>query len=41
MFINGSWIGEDLEKTEVMNPATGERIGSIPRGGRKETEIAI
>lgn len=41
MYIKGSWIGENLEKTEVMNPATGERIGSIPRGGRKETEIAI
>lgn len=41
MYIKGSWTGENLEKTEVMNPATGERIGSIPRGGRKETAIAI
>ncbi|MGM0900459.1 MAG: NAD-dependent succinate-semialdehyde dehydrogenase [Bacillota bacterium] len=41
MYIKGSWTGENLEKTEVMNPATGERIGSIPRGGRIETEIAI
>jgi succinate-semialdehyde dehydrogenase/glutarate-semialdehyde dehydrogenase len=41
-FIDGSWIGADsLESIEVSNPATGEKIGTIPKMGAAETRRAI
>ncbi|KOO37122.1 NAD-dependent succinate-semialdehyde dehydrogenase [Priestia koreensis] len=40
MLINGEWIS--TEKTmDVTNPATEEKIGSIPNGGAKEAQMAV
>lgn len=41
LHINGEWVGENLEKMEVVNPANGEVVGTVPRGGEAETEAAI
>src|SRR5690606_8980706 len=41
LHINGEWVGENLEKMEVVNPANGEVVGTVPRGGDTETEAAI
>ena len=41
LYVNGEWIGSDLEKIEVYNPATGEIVGVIPNAGKKETRAAI
>ncbi|MGM7700833.1 NAD-dependent succinate-semialdehyde dehydrogenase [Pseudalkalibacillus sp. Hm43] len=41
IFINNEWSDHGLEKTEVINPATGEVVGTVPRGGKKETRSAI
>ncbi|SDG39827.1 succinate-semialdehyde dehydrogenase / glutarate-semialdehyde dehydrogenase [Onishia taeanensis] len=41
-YIDGSWVAADSgEQIEVLNPATGEVIGQVPRLGRDETERAI
>ncbi|MFD2617133.1 NAD-dependent succinate-semialdehyde dehydrogenase [Terrilactibacillus laevilacticus] len=40
-YINGEWTGEDLKKIEVVNPATGEVIGSVPSAGKEEALVAI
>nr|WP_275899729.1 NAD-dependent succinate-semialdehyde dehydrogenase [Bacillus piscicola] len=40
-FINGKWTGNELETIEVMNPATQERVGEVPKGGTDETRKAI
>lgn len=41
-FIGGLWTHADTGATiEVTNPATGERIGTVPRCGRAETARAI
>ncbi|WP_404405145.1 NAD-dependent succinate-semialdehyde dehydrogenase [Jeotgalibacillus malaysiensis] len=41
LYINGELIGEELEKIEVTNPATGELVGTVPNAGAKETRQAI
>ncbi len=41
MYINGEWVGKDLEKLEVKNPANGQTVGSVPIGGEIETNQAI
>jgi succinate-semialdehyde dehydrogenase/glutarate-semialdehyde dehydrogenase len=41
-YIDGSWIAADSGQTvDVTNPATGERLGSVPRMGASETRRAI
>lgn len=40
-YIDGKWTGKELDKIDVINPATGERIGTVPNGGEKETQEAI
>ncbi len=41
-FLAGEWQGaEDGATFDVVNPATGELIGSVPRMGEKETRRAI
>jgi succinate-semialdehyde dehydrogenase/glutarate-semialdehyde dehydrogenase len=41
-FIDGSWTGADNDETiDVTNPATGEKIGTIPKMGAGETRRAI
>lgn len=41
-YIDGSWVAADSgEQITVLNPATGEAVGDIPRLGKAETERAI
>lgn len=41
MYINGEWLGENLEQLTVKNPANGQIIGSVPIGGEEEANVAI
>lgn len=41
MIINGEDVGGELSIIEVINPATGEKIASVPKGGGKEAELAV
>ncbi|SFE21894.1 succinate semialdehyde dehydrogenase [Lentibacillus persicus] len=41
MCINGEWVGSDLDTMDVVNPANGEVIGTVPYGGEKEAEQAV
>lgn len=42
MFVDGEWIGgERAERLDVFDPATDEKIGSVPRGGAEDTHRAI
>lgn len=41
MFIGGKWHGKSLEQLEVINPATNEVIGTVPRGGKEEARLAV
>ncbi|MBJ6749315.1 NADP-dependent succinate-semialdehyde dehydrogenase [Geomonas anaerohicana] len=41
-FINGAWTGADSgEAIDVINPATGEKLGTVPKMGGAETRRAI
>jgi len=41
-YVDGAWIGADAGGTiDVTNPATGERIGTVPNVGAAETRRAI
>ena len=40
-YINGEWTETGDGKIEVMNPATGEVVGSVPNGGEEEATAAI
>ncbi|QWV92244.1 NADP-dependent succinate-semialdehyde dehydrogenase [Geomonas oryzisoli] len=41
-FINGAWTGADSGETvDVMNPATGEKLGTVPKMGGAEARRAI
>lgn len=40
-YINGEWTETGDGKIEVMNPATGEIVGSVPNGGEKEATAAV
>ena len=41
MYINGKWVGNELEKIEVVNPSTQQIVGTVPEGGRKEATLAV
>lgn len=41
LYINGEWTGEHLDKMPVHNPANGELVSEVPRGGKKEALAAI
>ncbi|WP_305880094.1 NAD-dependent succinate-semialdehyde dehydrogenase [Sporosarcina sp. Marseille-Q4943] len=41
MLINGEEIGDSLSTIQVMNPATGEQIATVPNGGAKEAVLAV
>lgn len=41
MHINGKDIGEHLPKINVINPANGEVVGTVPNGGKEEAKRAI
>lgn len=40
-YINGEWTMLGDEVIQVMNPATGEQVGTVPNGGEKEATAAI
>ena len=41
MYIDGQWIGDDCEEfIDVLNPATNEVVGMIPKGGSEEAKQA-
>ncbi|MGN6306582.1 MAG: aldehyde dehydrogenase family protein, partial [Mesorhizobium sp.] len=40
--INGEWVQADSGQTiDVTNPATGLKIGTVPKSGKAETRRAI
>lgn len=41
MFINGEWVGSNLDVIEVNNPATNEVIATVPLGGSDEAKLAV
>ncbi|WP_209124840.1 NAD-dependent succinate-semialdehyde dehydrogenase [Alkalihalobacillus sp. BA299] len=41
MFVNGRWLGEGLQTIDVINPATGENVDTVPFGGKEEAELAV
>lgn len=42
LYINGQWMsGSDDEEIQVLNPATGEVVGTVPRAGKEEVKQAI
>ncbi|MES2907222.1 MAG: aldehyde dehydrogenase family protein, partial [Pseudomonadota bacterium] len=40
-FVGGQWIKSDAKPIDVFNPATGEKIGSVPDCGRNGADDAI
>ncbi len=41
-YIDGSWVGADSgERLDVINPATGAHLGTVPNMGRNETQRAV
>jgi len=40
MYIDGKWTGKDIEQINVVNPATSEVIGTVPKGGKEEAKHA-
>lgn len=41
MLIDGEWIGTELSTFDVINPANGEVIASVPNGGKAEAKKAV
>ncbi|PIC64615.1 succinate-semialdehyde dehydrogenase (NADP(+)) [Sporosarcina sp. P13] len=41
MMIEGKWIGSDLPTIDVVNPATGKIIATVPKGGADEAAQAV
>ncbi|SES20514.1 NAD-dependent succinate-semialdehyde dehydrogenase [Psychrobacillus sp. OK032] len=41
LFIDGNWTGENLEKLPVYNPATGDIVSEVPKGGKDEALAAV
>lgn len=41
MVINGEKTGLNLEKIDVLNPATNKLVGTIPNGGKEEADQAV
>ncbi|WP_276469448.1 NAD-dependent succinate-semialdehyde dehydrogenase [Priestia filamentosa] len=41
IYVDGNWIGENLESLTVINPATLEEIATVPKAGKQETKEAI
>ncbi|WP_079524991.1 MULTISPECIES: NAD-dependent succinate-semialdehyde dehydrogenase [Halobacillus] len=40
-YINGEWVGDGFNKVKVVNPATGENIGSVPNADEEHAKQAI
>lgn len=41
IMIDGKWTGSDLPVIDVINPATKEKIATVPKGGAKEAKAAV
>lgn len=41
MVIDGKEVGKDLKTIDVINPASGESIATVPHGGAKEATLAV
>lgn len=42
MYIDGQWVESNSEEyIDVINPATNEVIGVVPKGGKKEAKLAV
>ncbi|RYG73704.1 NAD-dependent succinate-semialdehyde dehydrogenase [Lentibacillus lipolyticus] len=41
MCINGEWVGDELGTLDVVNPANGKKVGTVPNGGEKEADQAV
>lgn len=41
MYINGKWISDNDDSKAIINPANQQEVGTVPNGGKKETEQAI
>ncbi|MEW9674081.1 aldehyde dehydrogenase family protein [Ammoniphilus sp. 3BR4] len=42
MMINGRWMDSFTgERTEILNPATGEVITTVPKGGKEDIDFAV
>ena len=39
--INGQWLDQGRERTDVKNPATGEIVGSVPNGTKSDVNEAV
>ncbi|MDN5709410.1 MAG: NAD-dependent succinate-semialdehyde dehydrogenase [Planococcus sp. (in: firmicutes)] len=40
-YINGEWTDKGNDSIKVMNPATGEQVGTVPNGGEAEATDAV
>src|SRR5690606_33800688 len=40
-YINGEWTDKGNDSIKVMNPATGEQVGTVPNGGETEATEAV
>ncbi|MDS9066827.1 aldehyde dehydrogenase family protein, partial [Streptococcus pneumoniae] len=40
-YINGEWTDKGNDVIQVMNPATGEQVGTVPNGGDAEATEAV
>jgi len=40
-FVNGKWVGGDAKQIDVVDPATGETIATVPSFGAEETREAL
>lgn len=41
LYINGQWVGQDLDTIEVTNPATNEVFATVANGGADEAILAV
>ena len=40
-YVNGEWTGDSLQTIDVVNPATGDIVDQVPKGGEKEAKAAV
>lgn len=41
MYVNGEWTGAKYDKSDILNPANQEKVGTVPKGGKEITNQAI
>ena len=40
-FVDGKWVGGDAKQIDVVDPATGETIATVPSFGAEETRARV